>query len=56
MTIFGLRDKVNLLFKDKFGFRIFKLEHEEVFPEIVEACKSKTDFATKIAVLGNLLD
>jgi hypothetical protein len=56
MTIFGLRDKVNLLFKDKFGFQIFKLEQEEVFPKIVEVCKSEIDFATKMAVLGNLLD
>jgi len=32
------------------------LEHEEVFPKILEACKSETDFVTKIAVLGNLLD
>jgi hypothetical protein len=56
MKIFGLRDKVNLLFEGKYGFRILKLEHEEVFPKIVEPCKSDTDFATKIAVLGNLLD
>jgi hypothetical protein len=56
MTIFGLRDKVNLLFKGKYGFKIFELEHEEVFPKIVETCQSETEFATKIAVLGNLLD
>jgi hypothetical protein len=56
MTIFELRDRVNLLFKDKYGFKLFKLEHEEVFPKIIEPCKSDTDFSTKIAVLGNLLD
>jgi len=56
MTIFKLRDKVNLLFKGTYGFKIFKLEHEEVFPQIVEPCKSETDFTAKVAVLGNLLD
>ncbi len=44
MEIFVLRDKVNLLFRRKFGFELFKLEHERVLPEIVTACETESDF------------
>ena len=56
MEIFKLRHKVNLLFREKFGFEIFKLEQEGVIPEIATPCKSEDDFVRKILVLGNLID
>lgn len=56
MEIFRLRDNVNLHFKNKFGFDIFKLEQEGVIPEIAKPCEIETDFVTKIALLGNLID
>jgi len=56
MEIFKLRDQVNLLFKEKFGFEIFELKQEGVFPEIATPCKNEEDFVRKILVLGNLVD
>lgn len=56
MDIFRLRDNVNLHFKNKFGFDIFRLEQEGVIPEIAKPCEIETDFVTKIALLGNLID
>ena len=56
MQIFKLRDQVNLIFKQKFGFAIFKLRQEGVFPEIATPCKNEEDFVRKILVLGNLVD
>lgn len=56
MKIFSLRDKVNLHFKNKFGFELLKMEQEGVIPEIVRPCEIETHFAMKIALLGNLID
>jgi hypothetical protein len=56
MQIFRFRDNVNTHFKNRFGFDIFKLEQEGVIPEIIKPCEIESDFVTKIAVLGNLID
>jgi len=56
MEIFDLRDKVNLLFKNRFGFELLKLEHEGVLPEIATPCKNENDFVRKVLVLGDLID
>lgn len=53
---FKLRDQVNLMFKEKFNFEIFKLKQEKVFLEIAKPCKNEEDFVRKILVLGNLID
>ena len=56
MDIFRQRDGVNLHFKNRFGFKLVRLEQEGVIPEIVTPCETGTDFATKIALLANLID
>ena len=56
MEVFTLRDKVNLLFRDRFGFELLELEHEGVLPEIAAKCENENDFVRKILVLGNLID
>ncbi len=56
IEIFKLRDNLNLIFKKKFGFEIFKLHQEGVLAEIVTPCRDETDFVSKMLVLGNLID
>lgn len=56
MDIFKLRDQLNLLFKEKFGFEVLKLKQERVFIEIATPCKNEEGFDRKILVLGDLID
>jgi hypothetical protein len=56
MDIFRLRDQINLIFKNKFGFEIFQLKQEGVFLEIATPCKNEKDFVNKILALGNMID